>query len=235
MEINAVLFDLDGTLLPMNQNDFIRGYLGLLAKKLAPLGYESQKFLDSMRTGVRAVMLNDGSMRNEELFWKVFGGCYKHDVRKDEPVFEEFYNNEFHQAKAFCGENPGVKEMIEDLRKRGKKVVLATSPFFPAIATRNRMGWVGLAPEDFDYVTTYENCSFTKPNKNYYEGVLEVIGCKAEECLMIGNDVSDDMVTEEMGMQVFLLTDCLINKHEKDISRYPQGNMEELKAYLHTI
>ena len=34
--IKYVLFDLDGTLLPMDQDVFVRAYFGALAKKLAP-------------------------------------------------------------------------------------------------------------------------------------------------------------------------------------------------------
>ena len=40
MAITTVLFDLDGTLLPMDQEIFVRAYLGGLCKKLAPLGYD---------------------------------------------------------------------------------------------------------------------------------------------------------------------------------------------------
>ena len=37
MSITTVLLDLDGTLLPMDQDIFIKKYFGLLAQKLAPL------------------------------------------------------------------------------------------------------------------------------------------------------------------------------------------------------
>lgn len=49
---------------------------------------------------------------------------------------------------------------------------------------------------------------------------------------MVGNDVSDDMVARDLGMQVFLLTDCLINKNEVDISQFPHGSFEELMAFI---
>ena len=38
MSITTVLFDLDGTLLPMDQDAFTKGYFKLLAKKLLPYG-----------------------------------------------------------------------------------------------------------------------------------------------------------------------------------------------------
>ena len=49
---------------------------------------------------------------------------------------------------------------------------------------------------------------------------------------MVGNDVGEDMVAAKLGMKVFLLTDCLINKSDEDISIYPNGSFAELKKYI---
>lgn len=49
---------------------------------------------------------------------------------------------------------------------------------------------------------------------------------------MVGNDVTEDMIATSIGMHVFLLTDCIINREQKDISIYPHGNFEQLMAYL---
>ena len=40
------------------------------------------------------------------------------------------------------------------------------------------------------------------------------------------------VAAEKLGMRVFLLTDCLINKDGRDISCYPQGGFSELMAYI---
>ena len=61
------------------------------------------------------------------------------------------------------------------------------------------------------------------------------LGVQPEECLMVGNDVTEDMVTETLGMKAFLLTDCLINKEGRDISRYPQGNLDALMDYIRSL
>ena len=45
--------------------------------------------------------------------------------------------------------------------------------------------------------------------------ILNKLNCKAEECIMIGNDVDEDMVASNLGIKTFLLTDCLINKNNK--------------------
>ena len=49
---------------------------------------------------------------------------------------------------------------------------------------------------------------------------------------MVGNDVTEDMVTETLGMKVFLLTNDLINLEGKDISVYPQGGYDDLLAFV---
>ena len=56
-----------------------------------------------------------------------------------------------------------------------------------------------------------------------------------KECLMVGNDVAEDMIAEELGMKVFLLTDCMINKQNCDISQYPHGSFDDLISFIKTL
>ena len=233
--IKAILFDLDGTLLPMDQDEFIKAYFGLLAKKLAPLGYEPQALIDGIWKGTAAMIKNDGSCTNEEAFWNCFSALLGEYVRQDEPIFAEYYRNEFQNVKNVCGFDPRARELIDWLKTKPYQRILATNPLFPAIATQSRIRWAGLTPEDFSYYTTYENSRFCKPNPAYYLEILEKNGLKPEECLMVGNDVGEDMITRELGMQVFLLTDCLINKQNADISQYPNGGFPELADFLNTL
>ena len=147
-------------------------------------------------------------------------------------MFEEFYANEFQLAREVCGCNPKAAETIKLVKKLGLRAILATNPLFPAIATESRICWAGLEPEMFEFITTYENSSTCKPNPAYYREILEKRGLNPEECLMAGNDVGEDMIAESLGMEVFLLTDCLINKNEEDISKWPNGGFEALQAFI---
>ena len=154
---------------------------------------------------------------------------------KDQPVFEDFYRKEFQLVKETCGYQEEAAKLIQVLKEKGYRLVLATNPLFPAIATESRIGWAGLKREDFEWVTTYENSRFCKPNPDYYREILERMGMKPEETLMVGNDVGEDMVARKLGIQVFLLTDCLINKKQEDISCYPSGSYEELYRFLQLV
>ncbi|MBO5212270.1 MAG: HAD hydrolase-like protein [Clostridia bacterium] len=175
---------------------------------------------------------NDGSKTNEQIFWGSFFGIYKEKAQVAVDELEKFYRNTFIEAKVACGYNKMAKNIIEMLKEKGVGAVLATNPVFPKIATYARASWAGLDTDDFMYITTYENSRHCKPNIEYYKDILNELSLNPEECLMVGNDVRDDMIAERLGMKVFLLTDCLINSENADISVYPQGNFSKLKEYI---
>ena len=233
--ITTVLFDLDGTLLPMDQEVFVRDYLKRMAIKLAPHGYDPNLLTKAVWDGTGAMVKNDGQISNEELFWQVFNGVMGKDCRADEPIFLDYYHNEFQLVKEVCGFAPKAAQVIDVLKAAGKQVVLATNPLFPAIATQSRVRWAGLTPEDFALITTYENSAFCKPNPDYYREILGKLNLKPEECLMVGNDVQEDMVARMLGMEVFLLTDCIINRDGTDISLFPNGGFDDLLAFLRSV
>lgn len=230
--IKTVLFDLDGTLLPMDQDNFVKVYFKNLAVKLAPHGYDPQKLIEGIWAGTGAMVANDGKRLNEQVFWDKFAKIFGDRVYGDKDKFEEFYRNDFAKAREVCGFNPLAAEVVHRLKDKGVRVVLATNPIFPAIATEQRIRWAGLEPSDFELYTTYENIGYCKPNLSYYKEILDRIGCKPEEALMVGNDVSEDMIASKLGMQVFLITDCLINKHNEDINNYPNGDFNKLMEFV---
>jgi len=232
MDIKNVLFDLDGTLLPMDMEEFTSGYFALLVQKLAPRGYDPQKLIDAVWAGTAAMVKNDGSRTNEAVFWAKFAQLFGEESLEDMPLFTEFYAREFQQARQFCGYNAGAARAVRAIRSSGRRVVLATNPIFPAVATESRIRWTGLEPSDFELYTTYENCRYCKPNVNYYRDILDKLDLRAEDCLMVGNDVTEDMVAQTLGLRVFLITDCLINKEGKDIGAYPHGGFEDLLRFV---
>lgn len=232
MKLTTILFDLDGTLLPMDNDVFTKGYFKLLAKKLVPHGYEAGQLVDAIWEGTAAMVKNDGSQSNEAAFWKNFVGTYGEKALVEKPLFDEFYAQEFQEAKGLCEMNPKAAIAVHTIKEMGLRVALATNPIFPAVATESRIRWAGLEPEEFELYTTYENIGFCKPNPDYYLEIATRLGVRPEQCLMVGNDVTEDMIAETVGMKVFLLTDCLINKKRKDINQYRRGSFEQLLKYV---
>ena len=83
MKLTTVLFDLDGTLLPMDQEEFTRGYFGLLTQKAAPRGYDPKQLVDGIWAGTAAMVKNDGSQTNEAVFWRKFAQIFGQEALKD--------------------------------------------------------------------------------------------------------------------------------------------------------
>lgn len=233
--LKTVLFDLDGTLLPMNQDVFVQTYLGLLAKKMFPYGYDPQKLVKSIWQGTEKMVKNSGEFTNETVFWDEFTSIFGKEALKDMPIFEDFYRNEFQSVSSSCGYDPRSAQTVAQLHSMGLQTVLATNPVFPALATHSRVRWAGMQPEDFLLITAYENSHSSKPNPAYYRELMSTLDLVPEECLMVGNDVQEDMVAETLGMKVFLLTDCMIDRKNTDISRYPHGSFPELMSFIRSL
>ena len=227
-----ILFDLDGTLLPMDQEVFTKAYFKALAKKLAPFGYDPEALVKGIWTGTASMVKNDGGRTNEAAFWKTFAVIFGDKVYLDKALFDEFYANEFDQAKDVCGYDPEAGALVKRLKGEGYKIVLASNPIFPEIAQKKRMAWAGLDADDFSFITTYENSHYCKPNPEYYREILKTLGCSAGDCMMVGNDVEEDMIAGEAGIRTFLLTNCLINAKRKDISVYQRGGFSQLREFI---
>ena len=230
--MKTVLFDLDGTLLPMDQEIFTKAYFKALAAAMLPYGYEPRTLVKAVWNGMAAMTSSHPGRTNEEMFWESFERYFGQKAREDKPRFDEFYRTGFHTAKAVCSMNPLAKETVELIRRLGMKTAVATLPVFPADAITARIEWSGVPLSSFEFYTSYETCTACKPDPDYYREILTKQGGKAGDYLMVGNNVDEDMIAESVGMKVFLLTDCLINEHDRDISVYPRGGFRELQEYL---
>lgn len=210
-EIKAVMFDLDGTLLPMDQSTFLREYLKRLAAFVAPYGIEPRTMVDATMEATEAMIHNDGTRYNNEAFWERFFELIGAKREELIGITDKFYYNEFKEIKDHVGKNELARAAVEAAHRNGRKVVLATNPVFPMSAQLERISWIGLEESDFDLITSYDNSKFCKPNPDYYREICEKIGVAPENCLMIGNDEREDMkAANEAGLSCFLVTDCRI-------------------------
>lgn len=230
--IKTILFDLDGTLLPMDQDEFTKHYFMGLSKKLGPFGYESEKLINGILQGTKAMVKNDGTKTNEQVFWNEFAKIFGDKVFSDIDIFNDFYANDFDKLKNICGYNEKVNEIIKKLKEKGYTLIIASNPIFPIEAQKKRMKWAGVNPDDFLFITSYENSSYCKPNPLYYKEIAEKLKIKLSECLMVGNDTTEDAASINAGLNFFLLTDCLINKEGKDISNFNRGSFDQLLNYI---
>jgi HAD superfamily hydrolase (TIGR01549 family) len=175
---------------------------------------------------------NDGGRRNEEVFWDAFSAIMGEEIRRLKGTLDLFYRNEFHVLKAVTCENPNAVKALTAAKSLGYDVVLATNPIFPLCAVETRLSWIGLAPGDFSYITAYENSHCCKPNPRYYEEILARLDARPCDCLMIGNDVDEDIkASRKAGIDAFLVTDCAIDRGA-DLSEIRRGTFPEMMEFL---
>ncbi|MFC7440347.1 HAD family hydrolase [Laceyella putida] len=230
--IKACLFDLDGTLLPMDTEAFVKIYLGALAPQVAHL-IPPDKLVKMIWHATEEMIKNvDENVTNEQVFERVFlqlCGLNKGDIW---PIFDRFYRDEFPKLKGHVGHNPLMREVVQAAVDKGYKVAVATNPVFPKEAIHERMRWAGVDDLPFEVVTVYEEMHFCKPQPKYYLEVAKRLGVQPDECVMIGNDMQEDMVASTVGMKTYYL-----HQHRIDRGRpvYPfdmEGTAEELLAAI---
>ena len=233
--LDTILFDLDGTLAPFAQDEFIRVYFKALVSRVTPMGYKPDDMIDALWQGVSAMTGNDGSRTNRQIFWESFTQKLGIQALALENILNDFYAREFDSVRTVLRETADRGPLLRGLRERGYGLVLATNPIFPAVAVETRLGWVGLRAEDFDYVTTYENSRRSKPNPDYYRDILSHIGRQGENCLMAGNNPVDDAAALQAGISVYLVTDYMENPDGVPIEDYPHGSFRDLTARLEAL
>ena len=210
--IKAIFFDLDGTLLPFDEEEFTKMYFSLMCKRMAAFGYEPELLAKTIWDGTRLMYKNDGARLNRDVFWDHFFSVYGEEAREHVKNFDEFYTTEFLETKRICGENPEARRIVDFCRERVRYTVLSTNPIFPLVGTHSRMSFVGLLPEDFDFVTAYENSRYSKPNPEYFRSLLQKFDLKPEEVILFGNNsLEDGECALAAGIKCYLVGDNIIH------------------------
>ncbi len=232
MKKSTILFDMDGTLVPFVNDDFIKLYFKGLTKKLAPLGYEPKKTIDDIWAGTAMMIKNDGFRLNSEVFWETFRA--RNPEKPDaKPFCDDFYENEFDEAKAALREARDLRPMINRLKNAGFELILSSNPVFPLSAMKTRLKWVNLDESDFLLVTNYDNSTFCKPNPKYFAEILEKAGKKPDECVVVGNSVKEDILpAKSLGLETFWVTDYPENPDNTDVSSFDKGSMASAEEFL---
>ncbi len=234
MRYQAILFDLDGTLLPMHEPTFVKSFYTALLKHVTPDGISPQQVGEVLQGSLAHVIANDGSCLNRKAFENYYDQYYdKTGIRIDIADMELFYATAFdREVRDSCGFDPAAGRVIDYVKNKGIPIIIATNPFFPKVATHIRLKWAGLDPNDFYDVTVYENSHYCKPNLMYYRELFDRTGFDPTKCLMVGNNVGEDMIAQELGCDVYLILRNLINPNQTDIQKFKQGDLDSLIEYL---
>lgn len=232
----ALLFDLDGTLLNIDMDEFLPRYFARMTSRAQEMGFkQAERLVQQIWLSTEKMIVNtDPDKTNEEVFFEDFYRDWPYSPQEFNLFFETFYREEFPRLQQYCQPFPGVSRMMESLFERRYKIVIATNSVFPLTAIQNRLEWAGVGHFDYELVTSYENMHYCKPQPGYFQEICDVIGVKAENCLMVGNDTGEDLVAGKIGMKTFLVKDMLIDKGV-GLQADWQGQLPQLYDFLKKI
>jgi FMN phosphatase YigB (HAD superfamily) len=232
--IEAVWFDLDGTLIEVDMDRFIPVYLRRLAERLGPYA-DPQRALHTLRTATMAMLgetagdcsletlLRDMLFNQLQLPWEGYQAALAVFCRDDLP-----------ELRPLVRPHPLARALVESCVERGWQVVLATNPIFPREVVEARLAWGELADLPFQPITSYETSRHCKPHPGFFQELLTVLALPPHACLMVGNDSSHDLAAGRVGMPTCLLTTWRIDRGPGFVADW-EGSHPALLAQLRTV
>ncbi len=204
--LEAVLFDLDDTLLGNSMDEFLPAYFKEVTCYFDDL-VPARDLMSALMRATRAMDANcDEAVTNAEAFASVFYSDLGVDRSQVERAFRRFYAEVFPRLRNLTRRRPEARLLIEWAIAQGLQVAVTTNPMFPREAVEQRLDWAGVPVDDVDYalVTTYEMMHATKSHPAYYLEVLKRLGRLPEECLMVGDSWEMDIVpASSVGIHVY--------------------------------
>lgn len=234
--VKAVLFDLDDTLLYSDvgsmDSGFLQHYFALLTDYARPLA-DPPTFMVALLTATEAMQRDQKSnTTNEQAFAPVFAAHLGRPWRELKPMFVQFYEERFPALRVHTRPLPDARRAIEVCMDAGCRVAIATNPLFPERAIRHRLEWAGVGDMPFDLVTAYENMHTTKPFPGYYDEVAALLGVRPDECVMVGNDVQQDIEpAQAVGMRTFL-ADPWLTGDDSRIAVDGRGTLQDFIEWM---
>ena len=235
--IEAVLFDLDDTLLSLNLTAFLGRYVngasGLLARASGVLR------VNIMAAYARAWLAVEGEKRRDHLTNQQLINTIMYQqtgIPLDDPAIADmigYYEENYvpHLGGGVVRAEPkrGAREAVDAVWDMGLTCALATNPVVSAACDRARMGWAGFTEDDFAIVSCAENSTRAKPWAGYYEEFCGKLGLTPAECLMVGNDARRDFAHPDCGLRTVYIG------HARPTRAIWSGHMEDLAAALPRI
>ncbi len=205
--INAVLLDLDNTLVLFDEAVYVDRYFDRLAPRFSDL-FPDQELRRRVVGATAALLENKGGDSNRAFFLSRF--CSGAGIEPEEAWerFVRFYEEDYPSIRVAAAAAPGLAAVLERLGRSRLKLALASNPVFPKIAQEARMAWAGIAENHFDLFTHIENMSFVKPDTGYYRQICDMLREPPAACLMVGNDRVGDMAAKLAGLKTYRTTDA---------------------------
>ena len=232
-DYKAILLDLDGTLLDIEVSFFLGPMVEAMHAFFSDLLIQ-ERFREGLFGGTDAIMMGPrlNGETNREGFYRVFSDLTGVDATEAEDRFGKFYRDIFPTLRSFGRPIAGGIEFVNRAAQNGYVIALATNPIFPVSATMERVRWAGIDPEVFGIIPGLENMSTCKPTTGYYIEIADRLGLKPAECLMVGNDIEQDLPASDVGMGTYLVEGNVISRGISVRQPDAMGSLQDLARML---
>lgn len=229
--LNTILFDLDGTLLAIDDQAFEQTYFKALAYELRDL-FDPETLVKIIWKATKLMVADVSDRSNQDVFMEEMQKLCTYDPAYLWERFMTFYAGPFDALKQHIQPNPSMLEAVDLLYEKGYQLAIATNPLFPKLAVDKRIEWAQLNPKQFNYVSSFEGNSACKPQLKFYQEVLNHLNVSAETCMMVGNDPLEDMIAKQLGMRTYLVHDYLVDRPETEPMWNDSGRMQDFLSYV---
>lgn len=213
--IEAILFDLDGTLLNVEMDAYISGYVRGLARYFSDLANRC-RFADTVVTTAFDLLKADqGEQTMEELFLALLEERLGIDGDLFRNRLNLYCDNGLHHLAPLVRPFPLARQILQYCFDNGIRVIIATNPVFPLPVVEARLKWGRLDDFPFELITSYENSRYCKPHRQYFLDILHSQGLNSQQTIMVGNDTEYDLPAQQAGLTTFLLDTCLIDRQNR--------------------
>lgn len=228
----AVLFDLDGTLLRVEMRSFIPRYMAGFHAYCSDL-VEYEPLQRAMRAGIHLLLETEcGRCSNEERLFTFLAARLQLGEGVLRERFARYLDSGLESLADAIMEIPESTALLECCRQAQVPLALATNPVFPQALIEARCRWAGLDIDHFALLTSFENSRYCKPQSGYFVDIAAQLGVDPRDCLMVGNDTSHDLSAREIGMTTWLVDSYLLERDGPTWEPDYRGNHQELLGFL---
>ena len=236
--LQAVLFDMDGTLLNVDMDEFVPVYLRELSEAMSEV-FDPEFFYEILMKSTDVILKERRDERtNFEAFWEDFTPRLGDKKERLMAQYNRYYDGQYGSLVRMTKPEELACPAVQKALDHGLKIVLATNPvLFPETAIRQRMRWAGIDKIPWDLITTSETMHNCKPSQRYYREITSLINVKPENCLMVGNEEPNDIIpAQNINMFTFQITEATgARKSPGNNKKYGAGALSDFIPWLENL
>lgn len=133
----------------------------------------------------------------------------------------------------YVKEYKGAKELLSSLREKGKKVYLLSNA--QESFTMGELRMLGLIPY-FDGILISSDCGYKKPDKRFYQSLINKYNIDVTKAIMTGNDYESDILgAANVGLDTCYIASNLSPEKDKKIVDKEAATIELDHMDLHRL